>query len=275
LTPIPITTASPRISARIPATLRRLSMTSFGHLIWAESDVAISTASAVAAAATSDSSGADRSAGGRTTTDMRTDVPGGSSQSPPRRPRPAVWWSVVAMAPSGTSSMRSKSTCCVDSHSGSCSRGSPITGLRGNLFHPDGGDLVLGRADQRVADVVREPVHLGLREVERHPEETGIAAVADDGAGLELAAARDEPRPVAVAESEVGRVLGRDLEERIFLLVDDPVLAHGHRRRVVVVERPAGGEDERVLGVGLLDRRLVLDPEELSPASWSRHAGSA
>ena len=52
-------------------------------------------------------------------------------------------------------------------------------------LHPDGRDLVLGRADQRVADVVEEPVHLRLREVERHPDEPGEHAVGVVRVGLE------------------------------------------------------------------------------------------
>ena len=64
----------------------------------------------------------------------------------------------------------------------------------------DGADLVLGRADQRVADVVREPVHLLLGEVERHPDEPGVDAVGDRAPRLERrrAARRAAPsRPSA------------------------------------------------------------------------------
>ena len=41
-----------------------------------------------------------------------------------------------------------------------------------------------------------------------------------------------------------------------------------------MVERPAGGEDERVFGVRLLDRALVLDGEELGAPSSARRARS-
>ena len=108
-----------------------------------------------------------------------------------------------------------------------------------------------------------QPVHLRLREVERHPDEPRVDAI-----GVRAPRASSSPRretsratspsaiPSAAASSAV------DLEERLLLLVEDARLAHRHRRRVVVVERPPGREHERVLGVGLLDRRLVLDREE-------------
>ena len=64
LRPMPSVTTPSRSSPSTPHTLRRLSMTSFGHLICAASPVAPSTASAAAIAPTSVSSGASRSAGG-------------------------------------------------------------------------------------------------------------------------------------------------------------------------------------------------------------------
>ena len=106
--PIPSTTTPSFASARIPATLRRARRTSFGHLICAESPVASSTASATATAATRESSCARRSAGGRSSTETMTEVPGASTQLRPSRPRPAVWWSVVAIAPSGSSGPRKR-----------------------------------------------------------------------------------------------------------------------------------------------------------------------
>ena len=63
------------------------------------------------------------------------------------------------------------------------------------------------------------------------------------------------------------------LDERLLLLLDDARLPHRHRRRVVVVERPAGREHEGVLGVRLLDRRAVLDGEEAAAASGQRGGG--
>jgi len=103
--------------------------------------------------------------------------------------------------------------------------------------------------------------------VKSHPDEAGVDALADRRPRLELAAPRDEPHPVAVLDPECDRVVRVHLDERILLLLDDPFLAHGHRRRVVVVERAPGREDERVLGVRLLDRRLVLDGVELALAA--------
>jgi hypothetical protein len=87
-------------------------------------------------------------------------------------------------------------------------------------------------------------------------------ALADRRPRLELAAAGDEPHPVAVTDPQRPRVLDVDLDERLLLLVGHARLAHRHRRGVVVVERAPGREHERVLRVGLLDRRLVLDREE-------------
>ena len=66
----------------------RLTITSFGHLIWVERPSASSTASAVATPPTSESSAARRSAGGRRSTEQRIAVPGGASHARPRRPRP-------------------------------------------------------------------------------------------------------------------------------------------------------------------------------------------
>ena len=88
-----------------------------------------------------------------------------------------------------------------------CSRGEWATARPAGSEPPTGSTrtaLVLysGRADERVADVVREPVHLRLGEVEGHPDEAGVDAVAELRARLELAAARDEPHPVAVGDAE-------------------------------------------------------------------------
>ena len=101
LSPIPSTTAPSFSSAIPPATLRRSSMTSFGHLICAASPVARSTAIAVATPATSVSSAARRSGGGRSSTETRTELRAGASHARPIRPRPAVCSSQTATAPSG------------------------------------------------------------------------------------------------------------------------------------------------------------------------------
>ena len=66
-----------------------------------------------------------------------------------------------------------------------------------------------------------QPVHLRLREVERHPDEPRVDALGVVGLGLELAAPGDEPRDLAVADAERARVVGVDLEERPLLLLDD------------------------------------------------------
>ena len=54
-----------------------------------------------------------------------------------------------------------------------------------DCLDPHGADLVLGRADERVADVVRQPVHLRSLEVERHPDEPRVDAVGDGHARFE------------------------------------------------------------------------------------------
>ena len=70
----------------MPATLRRFSMTSFGHLICAERPVAPSIVSAAASAATSESSGRWRSAGGWSRTETSSELPGGAAQLPAEAP---------------------------------------------------------------------------------------------------------------------------------------------------------------------------------------------
>ena len=64
---MPTMTTSPRVSASTPATLRRFSITSFGHLICTASPRVRSTVSAAAIAPTSESCGRGRSAGRRRT----------------------------------------------------------------------------------------------------------------------------------------------------------------------------------------------------------------
>ena len=90
----------PRPPPGCPATLRRLTSTSLGHLICAERDVAASTVSATATPPTSDSSATTRSAGGWRRTEQRIAVPGGVLHVRPSRPRPAVCSSQTAAAPS-------------------------------------------------------------------------------------------------------------------------------------------------------------------------------
>src|SRR5439155_8650271 len=122
LTPIPSTTAPSRASARIPATFRRRSITSLGHLICTARPVRPSRASATATPATSASWGNLRSGGGFKRTDERIAVPGGAYHLCPNRPRPAVWNSATATAPSG---IVGSSRLCVDSVDSTSIRGSP------------------------------------------------------------------------------------------------------------------------------------------------------
>src|SRR6186997_3275475 len=265
-TPIPRTTAPSRASARQPAIFLRLSITSFGHLSCTERPSVRSSVSATAMPATRESCGAGGSGGGFSRTEKRSAVPAGASQLRPSRPRPAVWWSATTSAPSGSDVSTSS---CVDSQDSTSSRGSPSLGTRQRL-DPHGADLVFGGPDERVADVVGQPVDLRLGEVQRHPDETGVDALRVVRLRLELASSGDEPRNLAIRYAERSRVLGMDLEERCLLLVRHARLAHRHVRRVVVIERPAGREHERVLGVRLLDRRLILDGEEAAAARRQR-----
>ena len=112
-----------------------------------------------------------------------------------------------------------------------------------------------------------QPVHLRLREVERHPDEArvdalGVVRVAPPARRAARRAARPRRRR-SRARPRPRRLISKNGRS---CFSTTPGLAHRHRRRVVVVERPAGREDERELRVGLLDRRLVLDREE-PPAS--------
>ncbi len=106
----------------MPATFTRLSITSFGHLIWTARSSSRSSASATATPATSESSAAFRSAGGLSSTENSNAVPGGASQVRPSRPRPPVWKSATAIAPSAIDASRSA---CVDSQESTSIRGSP------------------------------------------------------------------------------------------------------------------------------------------------------
>ena len=220
----------------------RLTITSFGHLIWAASP----------------SAALDRVGGGEPADERELRRSGGpaagasSDGAEDRRARrglpararagrgPAVCSSQTATAPSGASASSSelrrlarargrRTAARSVREERSTARRARATlghvGLRAetrsfSALDADRADLVLRRADQRVADVVREPVHLRLREVERHPDEAGVDAVADRRARLELAAPRDEPHPVALRDPERDRVLRVDLDERLLLLVE-------------------------------------------------------
>src|SRR6266511_5493158 len=109
--------------------------------------------------------------------------------------------------------------------------------------------------------------------MEGHPDEAGVDAFSDCRARLQLATPGDEPHPVPLLDAERLGVFRVYLDEGILLLLDDALLAHRHRRRVVVVERAPGRQDERILGVRLLDGWLVLDRIELPLAVRPRRRG--
>src|SRR5581483_9349862 len=94
LIPMPRTTTSSRASASTPATLRRSTMTSFGHLIWTERSSACSTVSAVARPATSESCAIGELGGGRRRIEVMSELPAGAVQRRPSPPpgRPAGAW---------------------------------------------------------------------------------------------------------------------------------------------------------------------------------------
>src|SRR5580693_1325924 len=104
LTPIPITTASPLASARMPASLAGPTSTSFGHFSWAST---AATARTPAATATPASSGSQPSrargmVAGRSSTEKVRAARGGEVQVRPSRPRPARCSSAASTAPSGS-----------------------------------------------------------------------------------------------------------------------------------------------------------------------------
>src|SRR5262249_46645852 len=160
------------------------------------------------------SCGRTASAGGFKSTEKRSADPGGASHTRPSLPRPADWKSVTAYEPSG---IDGSTSACVDSHdstfatawkfklpgtvntrlgTGDCrALDQPLNSAwhrSTERLDPDGLRLVLGRADQRVADVVEQPVHLRLGEVERHPDQARVDARRVVRVGRELAAPRHE-----------------------------------------------------------------------------------
>ena len=113
--PAPSAAGRATISARIPATLptgspdaRSTSRTSFGHLTMATHSSARSSRrgpnTSTNATAMHEVTSMRRSTGqpGLSSTEKSRLVPGGASQRRSRRPRPAVWWSVLRTRPSGS-----------------------------------------------------------------------------------------------------------------------------------------------------------------------------
>ena len=103
LTPIPQITAPRDDSSRIPPTFASPTSTSFGHLSVAASPAVASTASATASPTTSESCSTGRPAEGRSSSERSNERPATSLHPLPDRPRPPVWCSVTATAPSGSS----------------------------------------------------------------------------------------------------------------------------------------------------------------------------
>ena len=77
------------------------------------------------------------------------------------------------------------------------------------------------------------------------------------------------PRRVAVGDPQARGVVGVDLEA---VAVDELEVAGaaGHRAGVVVLQPPAGDEDQRELLVGRVARRLVGQRGEVRPAAGQR-----
>ena len=107
LTPTPQTTPPRDDSRRIPATFASPTSTSFGHLSSLCTPATRSIASATASPVTSESCSAGAPGAGRSSREARSDRPATSSHARPLRPRPPVWCSVTATAPSGSSASRS------------------------------------------------------------------------------------------------------------------------------------------------------------------------
>src|SRR5580704_1236722 len=103
LRPMPITTASPAASARMPASLAEPTRTSFGHLSCASTAATSRTAAATATPASSGSQPrrARGTGAGRSSTEKVKAARGGAVQARPSRPRPALCCSATRTAPSG------------------------------------------------------------------------------------------------------------------------------------------------------------------------------
>src|SRR5579875_2798179 len=102
LRPIPITTASPACSARIPASFRSSAMTSFGHFSRASTPVQPRTAATTATPASRGSQphAEAGTAAGRSSTENVRAARGGLTQVRPSRPRPGTWASAASTVPS-------------------------------------------------------------------------------------------------------------------------------------------------------------------------------
>ena len=183
----------------------------------------------------------------------------------PSRPRPAVWKSATATAPSG---IDGSSSPCVDSQDSTSIRGSPsvTTALRPGPPTPCTPASRSAGRRRRGAASSPSPARSGA------PSRRGPGRRARSTAPRASSSPRRETSrasspsamPSATASSRLISKNGRSC------FSTHARLAHRHRRRVVVVERPAGREDERELRVGRLDRRLVLDREEPPAATRER-----
>ena len=151
------------------------------------------------------------------------------------------------------------------------SAGSPIARAPAAHRRP----LVLGRADQRIADIVRQPVHLRLGKVERHPDEPGEDTVPRPArARRQVAAPRQEPhtslrRPTPSDDAS----LGRCQRDRFALLVGDPVLAIRTVAARHLVRLRSCSADRRPHAPAGARRRRRRRPRSATARRRGRHAG--
>ena len=154
------------------------------------------------------------------------------------RPRPPICSSVTATAPSGWDEVEhalrrlARDQVEIRPPEAAAKRRLEVRGFERSQtpLQPDGGDLVLGRPDQRVADVVREPVHLRFREVERHPDEArdrrGRRTALGPGGRRGATRAAPTRRRRRRAPTRPRRAISKNGSTCLSLM---PLLAHGHR----------------------------------------------
>ena len=100
-------------------------------------------------------------------------------------------------------------------------------------------------------------IDVAVAVVERHEHHAGADA-ADAGAGLDRAAGRRDADQVALGDAERGGVGGVELDPHVGRGGVELRGAAGLGAGVELVDGPAGGEQQRVLVVGHLRRRLVV-----------------
>ena len=126
--------------------------------------------------------------------------------------------------------------------------------------------LYSGQLVFRSARGADEQVRPHLGEVEGGEDVPGLDALGHLGLDLDAAVPAPHLDDVAARDPELLRVLGMDLEpvarEQL-----EVARAAGHRADVVVLEPPAGDEDERVLLARLVARRLVRQRREVRAAA--------